>query len=238
MFKIIETGSHGNAVVIEDFMIDCGVPFKKVEKYLNGRKAILLTHRHADHINVSTVKHIYEYYPNILIFGNQDVYDFLLENDIVINKLELNEEITLDFNDLSKVTIKPVFLYHDVENYGYLLKYEGFLKEEEIIFYGTDTHTLEGINIPKCDKIYLECNYEDKTLYNSREENNKTGKFDYSIRVEYTHLSLRQWLDFCMKFLKDDGVAYAMHQSLNNNPLDKLDYRMEELKILDKVYRS
>lgn len=235
-YQIIQTGSKGNCFRYKNVLIDVGVSFEKLSAVLKDIKIILITHKHSDHINVSTLKNIYKYHPNILIFGIEDCYEFLKQHDVVIQPIKLNQEITIELGDLSSINIRPVFLYHDVDNYGYLIDFEGFMIQKETIFYGTDTHSLENIKIPKCDKIFLECNYEDNKIQKFRKEAESTGKFDYTRRVELTHLSLRQWLDFCLEFLKKDGVAYAMHQSTNNSPLDKIDFIYEELELLNNIY--
>ena len=47
-YEIIETGSTGNAVVInENIMIDCGVSWKKIQPYAKKLKLVLLTHKHS-----------------------------------------------------------------------------------------------------------------------------------------------------------------------------------------------
>ena len=46
-YKIIASCSSGNAVIIKDIiLIDCGVTFKKLEKYYKKLKIVLLTHIH------------------------------------------------------------------------------------------------------------------------------------------------------------------------------------------------
>lgn len=47
-YEIIETGSTGNAVVInENIMIDCGVSWKKIQPHAKKLKLVLLTHKHS-----------------------------------------------------------------------------------------------------------------------------------------------------------------------------------------------
>jgi hypothetical protein len=44
-YDIISSSSNGNAIIFNDFlMIDCGVPYSKIKKYLKTLKVILLTH--------------------------------------------------------------------------------------------------------------------------------------------------------------------------------------------------
>jgi len=45
-FRIISTGSHGNALLFGNILLDCGVPFKEVQPYVEDISVICLTHRH------------------------------------------------------------------------------------------------------------------------------------------------------------------------------------------------
>ena len=56
-YEIISSSSTGNATIIRDIiLIDCGVTFKKLEKYYKKLKIVLLTHIHSDHFNNATFK--------------------------------------------------------------------------------------------------------------------------------------------------------------------------------------
>lgn len=47
-YKVINTGSDGNAILINgEILIDCGVSFKKIEPYYKNIKLVLLTHVHS-----------------------------------------------------------------------------------------------------------------------------------------------------------------------------------------------
>ena len=47
-YEVVETGSNGNAVVINDeILIDIGVPYKKIAPYAKKLKIVLLTHIHS-----------------------------------------------------------------------------------------------------------------------------------------------------------------------------------------------
>ena len=60
-YKILKTGSSGNAVLLENgLLLDCGVPFKLIEPHLKKIKAVFVSHEHKDHMNISTLKRIHE----------------------------------------------------------------------------------------------------------------------------------------------------------------------------------
>jgi glyoxylase-like metal-dependent hydrolase (beta-lactamase superfamily II) len=46
-YKILSTGSHGNATILKNMvLVDCGVPFNKLGNDYKKLKLILLTHIH------------------------------------------------------------------------------------------------------------------------------------------------------------------------------------------------
>ena len=55
-YNIIATGSKGNAVKIDDILIDCGVSFKKLKDVYKHIRLVLLTHEHSDHFRPSTIR--------------------------------------------------------------------------------------------------------------------------------------------------------------------------------------
>ena len=54
-YNIIATGSKGNAVKIDDILIDCGVSFKKLKDVYKHIRLVLLTHEHSDLFRPSTI---------------------------------------------------------------------------------------------------------------------------------------------------------------------------------------
>jgi len=45
--EVVQTGSKGNAVLVDNILIDCGVSFKKLSPYVRRLKLVLLTHVHS-----------------------------------------------------------------------------------------------------------------------------------------------------------------------------------------------
>ena len=65
-YKIISSCSTGNAVIIKDIiLIDCGVTFKRLEKYYKKLKIVLLTHIHGDHFKKATIKKLAQERPSL-----------------------------------------------------------------------------------------------------------------------------------------------------------------------------
>lgn len=218
-YKLEYSGSDGNCVLIDDdtIMVDIGhgVPFSYIVHFLCTVRIIWITHIHSDHLNIVHVKKIMVEYPDVLIVGNKEVYDYVYEKTgLKIELIELGEELSYD-NGFGKIhTIKPVNLYHDVMNYGFLLNVvDEVLEEDELLFFGVDTHTMEGINIPMCDNILLEQNFELDYLLEVSKHLKESGAYDYTMRSRNTHLSDYEWDKFVNSFLKEDGIAEKLHIS-------------------------
>ena len=44
-YEILSTGSCGNCIIVNDYlMLDCGLPYSKVKKYLDKVKIIFISH--------------------------------------------------------------------------------------------------------------------------------------------------------------------------------------------------
>ena len=56
-YNIISTGSKGNSLIINDFlMLDCGVSFKKIKPFYKKLNLVFIGHIHGDHFNKTCVK--------------------------------------------------------------------------------------------------------------------------------------------------------------------------------------
>lgn len=65
-YKIISSCSSGNAIIIKDIiLIDCGVTFKRLQKYYKNLKIVLLTHIHTDHFRKETIKRLAKERPTL-----------------------------------------------------------------------------------------------------------------------------------------------------------------------------
>lgn len=218
-YRLDYSGSDGNCVLIDDdtIMVDIGngVPFSYIVHFLCTVRIIWITHIHSDHLNIAHVKKIMVEYPEILIVGNEHVAEFIYEKTgLKIETIYLGEELEYD-NGFGKThTIKPVNLYHDVTNYGFLLNVvDSVLETEELLFFGVDTNVTEGIKIPLCDCILLECNHDLEYLLEVSKRLKDSGAYDYTLRSRMSHLNSHQWKEFVSTFLKNGGVAEKLHMS-------------------------
>lgn len=175
-YEILKTGSKGNCVVIEDIMIDCGIPFSKMKDVLYDVKYLLLTHTHSDHIKAATLKKIKDLFPKITILGNYDVAQQYGVDIIVNNGFHV---------ETSDYTFLPVKGVHDVPVSGYEFEVNG-LK----VCYMTDTNTYKFFENPAYDYFFIEANYDEKKL--KEIGSNFTTKGYNPVLSAQRHASLQQ----------------------------------------------
>jgi len=200
-YKIINSGSDGNAIVIENIvLIDCGVSFKKIKDYYKDLKLVLTTHCHQDHFNKSTIKRLAQERP-ILRFG---CCEWLVQDliDCGVSKSNIdvyNFKEGYCYNE--NLAIEPIKLYHDVPQCGYRV----FINDYKVI-YATDTYTLEGIKAIGYDYYFIEANYEDEDELHNRAYNDY-----YENRVKRTHLSKEQATEWLLENMGLNSVYEFMH---------------------------
>ena len=196
-YKVISTGSKGNCVIVNDVMIDCGVPFKDIKEELYEIKYLIITHKHSDHMNLKTLEQICSKFPRIKIIGNYEVHSAWNCN-IISNAyfpIETDEYIFYPFECL-----------HDVLCYGYVWEFEGL-----DIIYATDTSTLENAPKIKYDYFFIESNHDEEKLEAVRNE--YKGSYNPYLSGK-RHLSTQQAKAFFYMNRKNkDAKLIELHQS-------------------------
>ena len=149
-YTIIKTGSKGNAVLIEDVLVDCGVPFSHLKDYLYDVKYLLISHIHSDHVRPATLQKIKDLFPKITILGNYEVAQKFGVDIIVNNGFPVE---TRDY------TFMPVKGVHDVICTGYSFWVKGLH-----VCYQTDTNSYASFIEPPYDVFFIEANYNENKL--------------------------------------------------------------------------
>lgn len=203
MHNVISTGSHGNAILYHNsILIDCGVPFSKIEPYLYDIDLLLLTHIHGDHFNLAIIKKLQFERPSLRIgcgphmvehlegLKNIDVYDIGI------------------LYDYGAFEISAISLYHDVTNFGYRI-----FKGEHKTIHCTDTMHLEGITAKGYDLYAIEHNYNEDTINQSIESAQAIGEYSHQRGSFNSHLSEQQARDFIFKNKGDKYEVLRLHES-------------------------
>lgn len=200
-YKIISSGSKGNAVIINNILIDIGIPFKQLEPYLNNIEYIFITHIHSDHLSKSTFKTIKKRYKHIKIFSNYEVAQEVGASNLTKT---LNVGIKYDFNDF---IVEAFECYHDVICYGYT-----FIIDDLNIIYATDTNNLDNAPLIKYDYLFLESNHDENKIKTIK---NSYRKYGYDvIESAYRHLSTQKAKAFYyLNRRNKDSKFIELHQS-------------------------
>lgn len=205
-YNVISTGSQGNAVVINDYiLIDCGVSFKALSAVYKGLKLVLLTHIHTDHFKASTIKKLAFERPTLRFACCEWLVNDLVECGVEKKNIDVLEIGKIHNYKLFKVI--PVKLYHNVPNCGYKIHFES-----EKLFYATDTGTLEGISAKDYDLYMVEANYTDDEMAERIRLKDEQGIYAYEYEVVNNHLSKAKCDDFIYSNIGSCGEYVYLHQ--------------------------
>lgn len=197
-FNVIASGSSGNAVRIENIMIDCGIPFKSMEEDLYKVDTLLITHAHSDHIKPQTYKRILRDFPRVKIYANADVA-YQYEVDKVIG--------TAPFDLDRKRHVIPFDGVHDVPVTYYVIQMMGLN-----ILYATDTCQVSVPEDIPLDYFFLESNYDERKL-KEEAKNYKRHGYDPA-ESNLRHLSTQKCKEFYYVHRRDtDSVLIELHKS-------------------------
>lgn len=205
-YNVISTGSKGNAVTINNFiLIDCGVPFKSLRDVYTDIKIVLLTHIHSDHFKKPTIRRLAKERPTLRFACGEWLVRPLTECGVSASNIDILNHGNL--YDYGKFKVSPVVLYHDVPNFGYRL----FFRDKKV-FYATDTNTLDGITAKGYDLYLVEANYIDEDIQAKIKEKQEKGQFSYELGVLNTHLSKKKCDEFIYSNIEQNGMYVYLHQ--------------------------
>lgn len=205
-YKIISSCSTGNATIIRDIiLIDCGVTFKKLEKYYKQLKIVLLTHIHSDHFKKETIKRLAQERPTLRFACCEWLLQPLLECGVLRKNIDVLQIGTRYDYKLFKIV--PIKLYHDVPQCGYRVLFDDYK-----VIYMTDTRTVEGIVAKNYDLYLVEGNYEEEELEQRIKQKQEEGLYYYESRVKNTHLSKGQATDFLLNNMGENSEYVFMHE--------------------------
>lgn len=189
-YNIISTGSKGNAVILQDFiLIDCGVPFRSLKDCYKKLKLVLLTHIHSDHFNKTTIRRLAAERPTLRFACGRWLYQPLVDVGVNPNNIDV-----LGFNvsyGYGLCNVIPVPLNHNVPNCGYKIHFP-----EGKVIYATDTNDMKGIVARNYDLYMIEANYEDEVIQAKIKDKEIRGEYAYEKQVLKNHLSKAKADDF------------------------------------------
>ena len=153
-YKILASGSSGNAVRIENLMVDCGIGFKDMKEELYKCKYLFITHIHKDHLKPSTIKRIKKEFPRIKILANYEVAQELSKMNICLNYIISGKAL-----QLGKMIFTPFEVPHDVVCHGFTLRIGNI-----DVIYVTDSAGNKTWKKGKYDYLFIESNHDENKL--------------------------------------------------------------------------
>lgn len=206
-YKIINSGSDGNCIVINDeILLDCGVSFKKIEPYYKKIKLVFISHIHHDHLLPTTIKRLAFERPTLRFLVGEFLVGKLMECGVKkenIDILKLGTRLT--YNE--HFSVQGIKLYHDVENFGIRLILDG-----KKAIYITDTKTIKGIKARNYDLYLIEGNYEEDEIYERIRIKEENGMFVNEYRTIETHLSCQEATEWLLENMGDNSIYELIHQ--------------------------
>ena len=204
--NVLSSGSIGNCEIYHRIIAcDMGIPFSLIKPYIKDLKLILLSHKHGDHFNISTIKRLSLERPT-LRFGICDWMLPLMEGIKNVDIYEFGK-----WYDYGQFKISVGKLYHDVPNCFFRIDKDGHKT-----FRATDTYTLQNITALNYDLYAIESNYDEETIDDSIREIESKGGYAYQKGVLNSHLSQQQAKDFIFKNAGPNSKVIRLHESKNN----------------------
>ncbi len=204
-YHVISTGSKGNAVVINDFiLVDCGVPFKAIKPFASKLKLVLLTHIHSDHFRPSTLRTLSRERPTLRFACCAWLASDLVAAGVPAKNIDVLEIGVMYGYGICNII--PVALVHNVPNCGYKIHFP-----VGKVFYATDTNNLNGISARNYDLYMVEANHEEETILKKIADKKAAGEYAYEVHAMRNHLSKDKCDDFIYRNIGQCGEYVYLH---------------------------
>ena len=205
-YKILSSGSIGNAVRIRNIMIDCGIAFNKMKEELYKCQYLLITHDHQDHVKPAVLNQIVEQFPNIEIYST---YKVARINDAVT---AINTDYLPIWLQKAACNMWAIPVPHNTLCFGYVLRFDDL-----DILYATDLKNTDDLDSfseefgIRYDYTFLEANYDQTKLRMLGDEWH--GQYNAYVDSSERHLAKDESLRFYVKHRKEGGEYIELHKS-------------------------
>lgn len=208
-YKIISTGSQGNAVLIQNsILIDCGVPFSRLTDDYRSLKLVLLTHIHGDHFNPATLRRLARERPTLRFACCAWLCAPLVDAGVKAGQIDaIRTDHWYAYKGLCR--IKAQETKHDVQNCCWHIELQQHPMER--LFYATDTNNLNGIKAKGYNLYLVEANYEEADIQDRIAEKKINREFVYEKRVMREHLSKEKADDWLYSNMAANSEYVYMH---------------------------
>lgn len=199
-YKIISTGSKGNAVILNDStLVDCGVSARKIKPYAQQLSLVLLTHIHSDHFRPAAVRALHFERPSIRFGCCEWMVQPLLEAGIPKQQIDVyRTDFRRKTEYPSGLSVQAVETPHNVRNCAYLLHWQHEeISKNESAMYATDCATLDAVVAEEYDWYFIEANHTEREIQDRIAAKVAAGQFAYEAAAMRNHMSretAEEWL--------------------------------------------
>lgn len=197
-YKIIKSGSSGNAVRIEDVMIDCGTSYSQIKEELYKCKLLFITHIHSDHLKLQTFNQIKQNHRSIKVIGNYQVAE-KIRVDVILG----DHPRTIK---TKKYSLKPFLVPHSTVTHGFVMNFKSGID----LIYVTDSAGTKDWIEGKYDYLFIESNHDEGIINQISEKEYGYEAFQASKR----HTSIQESKAFYyMNRKSPDSKWIELHKS-------------------------
>ena len=192
-------------VVDDRILIDCGVPFRRLESVYRDLDAVLLTHIHSDHFQPKTLARLATERPSLRFFACPWLGPDLQNAGVPLRQITIT---TPDrWYDTGYCFVKACETKHNVQNCCWHIWFNDGSK----VFYATDMGNRNGITAPYYDLYLVEANYRDEEIQAKIAEKKVNGEYIYEKRVLRDHMSEQDAIDWVYGNMRPDSTYVWLH---------------------------
>jgi L-ascorbate metabolism protein UlaG (beta-lactamase superfamily) len=212
---VLASSSKGNCYIYGAIMVDIGVSFDLVYKYLSNIKYLCITHLHGDHLNIATLLKIMQYNKKIKVITNEQVYNKLMHIASFNRLIRIKNNQTLKIKGIG--TVKRVDVPHEpLTCSSFAFDFNGTK-----IGHVTDCGDISHLNWLNFDYATIELNYEEEKInanYLKAVDESDYFMIKHLKRVKLTHLANFQHHDFVKK--NKIKEVFKAHGSSRNKEIE------------------
>ena len=164
---------------------------------------VLLTHIHKDHFNKKSIVSLHFANKNIKFICCEWLREPLEKIGIKPYVIELNTPIKL-----KNAVISAFSLYHDVENCGWRINFDGFK-----LIHATDTQHMDGIEAVGYQAYFIEANHSEEQIDREIKQAQVEGRYTHKIGAKNSHLSIEKANEFIMNNWNGEAIIRYLHVS-------------------------
>lgn len=218
--NVLGTGSDGNAIVIDDaIMIDVGLGVDAMSAHLRTVSAVLVTHRHGDHLRTGAINWLANKRPTFAencLYLNEDSREHVrqrapkawkrVESAPVLPSA--GGDFTIRCRKGREYRIETFPLVHDVENQGFVITND----QGHSLIHSTDTMTMKNAPRRVYDFLLVEGNWDEDRVSDMIDNGNR-GERERALR-NMRHLSVQDFDSFVRSHSHDTSRVIQLHKSM------------------------